>query len=273
MFYRLFELFKFRIIRFIESNPELNLMIYNNIYLFKFLLPHEKDYYGMLKVCKNKKNYCILDIGANLGISSLGFRKLGFKNKIYAYEPNYFLYKSYLSKLKQKYKNFYPKNLALADKNETLIFYMPFYKSKCIHYFCTFDKKYLINSLKMTFPKIYKKIQIKKKTVKCSKYDDLKINCKPHFIKIDTEGYDGLILKGLKKTIRLYKPIILTEYNKEYFKDIIKILKNYKPHVYDIKNDRMLKLNSNILKTKVSRKKKKNFLSIRNIYFLPKDFI
>ena len=46
---------------------------------------------------------------------------------------------------------------------------MPFYKSKCIHYFCTFDKKYLINSLKMTFPKIYKKIQIKKKTVKCSK--------------------------------------------------------------------------------------------------------
>ena len=55
MFYRLFELFKFRIIRFIESNPELNLMIYNNIYLFKFLLPHEKDYYGMLKVCKNKK--------------------------------------------------------------------------------------------------------------------------------------------------------------------------------------------------------------------------
>ena len=31
-------------------------------------------------------------IGANLGISSMGFRKLGFKNKIYAYEPNYFLY-------------------------------------------------------------------------------------------------------------------------------------------------------------------------------------
>ena len=56
----------------------------------------------------------------------------------------------------------------------------------------------------------------------------MKINCKPHFIKIDTEGYDGLILKGLK-TIKLYKPIILTEYNKEYFKDIIKILKNYKP--------------------------------------------
>jgi transcriptional antiterminator Rof (Rho-off) len=124
----------------------------------------------------------------------------------------------------------------------------------------------------MSFPKIYKKIEIKKKTIKCSKYDDLRINCKPHFIKIDSEGFDGLILKGLKKTIKLHKPVILTEYNKEYFDDIIKILKNYIPHVYDIKNDKMLKLNSNILKSNVSRSNKKNFLSIRNIYFLPKDF-
>ena len=102
MLSKVLELIKFRIIRFIESNPQLNLLIYNNIYLLRFLLPHEKDFYGMLKVCKNKKNFCIIDIGANLGISSLGFRKLGFKNKILAFEPNYYLYNSYLKKLKKK---------------------------------------------------------------------------------------------------------------------------------------------------------------------------
>jgi len=269
MLYKFFEIFKFKIIRFIESNPQLNLLIYNNIFLFKFLLPHEKDYYGMLKVCKNKKDYCIIDIGANLGISSMGFRKLGFKNKIYAFEPNYFLYKTYLLNLKKKYKNFYPKKIALGEKNKKLYFYMPYFNSKCIHYFCTFDNKYLKNSLKITFPKIYKKIIIKKKFIKCSKYDDLKINCKPHFIKIDTEGFDGLILKGLKNTIKLYKPIILTEYNEEYFHNVLKILKNYKPYVYDIKNDKMIKLDFRTLKTKVARTSNKNFLSIRNIYFLP----
>ena len=81
MLFKTFKLLKFKIIRFIEGNPKLNLLIYNNVSLFKFLLPHEKDFYGMLKVCKNKKNLAILDIGANLGISSMGFRKLWFVNK------------------------------------------------------------------------------------------------------------------------------------------------------------------------------------------------
>ena len=161
MLFKTFELLKFKIIRFIEANPKLNLLIYNNVSLFKFLLPHEKDFYGMLKVCKNKKNLAILDIGANLGISSMGFRKLGFVNKIYAFEPNYYLYKNYLKKINKNYQNIFIKNFALGNKNKSMIFYMPYYKLECIHYFCSFDKKYLLNSLKITFPKIYKKIIIK----------------------------------------------------------------------------------------------------------------
>ena len=98
MFYKNFERLKYKFIRYIESNYKINLLIYNNIHLFKFFLPHEKDYYGMLLLCDNRRNDIFLDIGASLGISTLGFRKLGFKNKIYAFEPNYFLYKNYLKK-------------------------------------------------------------------------------------------------------------------------------------------------------------------------------
>ena len=272
MFFKTFELIKFRIIRFIEANPQLNLLIYNNVGLFKFLLPHEKDFYGMLKVCKNKKNLAILDIGANLGISSMGFRKLGFVNKIYAFEPNYDLYKNYLKKINKNYQNIFTKNFALGNKNNSMIFYMPYYKSKCIHYFCTFDKKYLINSLKITFPKIYKNIIIKKKLIRCKKFDDISASIKPHFIKIDTEGYDGLVLRGLKNTIKIYKPIILVEYNKEYFREVKEILKKYEAYIYDIQNDNMLKLNNKMIKKKVARTSIKNSLSIRNIYFLPKKY-
>ena len=99
MFYKSFEAIKYKFIRYIESNYKVNLLIYNNIHLFKFLLPHEKDYYGMLLLCKNNKKNIILDIGASLGISSLGFRRLGFKNIIYAFEPNYFLFKNYLKNI------------------------------------------------------------------------------------------------------------------------------------------------------------------------------
>ena len=39
----------------------------------------------------------------------------------------------------------------------------------------------------------------------------------------------------MKKTIKKYKPIFLLEYNKEYFNNIKKILKQYVPYIYDLK--------------------------------------
>ena len=35
-------------------------------------------------------------------------------------------------------------------------------------------------------------------------FDDLNLKIAPHFIKIDAEGYDQFVLKGLKKTINRY---------------------------------------------------------------------
>ena len=270
MFFKNFETIKYKIIRYIESNYQLNLFIYNNIHLLKFLLPHEKDYYGMLLVCRNNPQDVILDIGASLGISTLGFRRLGFKNKIYAFEPNYILYKKYLKKNLEKDKSTKIKNIALANFNGSKIMHMPFYNSECIHYFCSYDIKYLINSIKITFPNLLNKLKIIKKKIPCRRFDDLKMNIKPHFIKIDTEGFDEYVLKGMKKTIRKYKPIFLIEYNKEYFKNIKSILKDYLPYIYDLRENKMTPLSSKINNIKVSRTNKKNFLSIRNVYFIHK---
>ena len=71
----LFNILKYKIVRIIEKRPRLNILIYNNVRYFKFLLPHEKDYLGMKKICENKKSKDILDIGGNIGISSLGLDK------------------------------------------------------------------------------------------------------------------------------------------------------------------------------------------------------
>ena len=61
------------------------------------------------------------------------------------------------------------------------------------------------------------------------------------------------------------------EYNKEYYKNIKKILKDYIPHFYDLKTNKMLKLSDKIDPKKISRTTKSNYLSVRNIYFLPKQ--
>ena len=262
-------LLKYRLVRFIERNPSLNLFIYNNISYFKLLLPHEKDYLGMKKICKNSLDKHIVDIGGSLGISSLGFRQMGFKNKIFLFEPNTIIYKKYLYKIKKNNKNIFLNNFALGDKNKKNFFYIPYYKKKAIHYFGSFDKKYIQNSIKMTFPDIESKIKFKKKKIKIKKFDDLDININPHFIKIDVEGYDYIVLKGLTKTIKKFKPIFLIEYNKENFFQIDKFLKNYDKFIYDIKIDNLVKLKKSF-NHRLARSSKTNLLSNRNIYFVPK---
>ena len=67
-----------------------------------------------------------------------------------------------------------------------------------------------------------------------------------------------------------YKPIFLIEYNKEYFNNVRKILKQYVPYFYDLKKNKMILLPSKINQKNISRSNKKNYLSIRNIYFIHK---
>lgn len=260
---------KYQLIRIIESMPKLNLLIYNNINFFKIFLPHEKDYYGLKLLLKNKINNSIIDVGGNLGISSMGFRKLGFDNKIYIFEPNKFIFKNYIkSKLLKNYQNIYAFNYALGNKNDKKDFFYPYYKKKCIHYFCSFDREYLKNSIKITFKN--KQIQILKDPISIKKYDDLKIKCIPKFIKIDVEGYDLEVILGMNKTINKYKPIILVEFNKNNFFQIKKKLKQYKPWVYFYKYNKFKLFNRKMVDNEIARTNKLNLMSIRNVFFIPK---
>ena len=121
----------------------------------------------------------------------------------------------------------------------------------------------------MTFPKIVSDIKFKKKKIRIKKFDNLNLKIKPHFIKIDVEGFDFLVLRGLSKTIKKYKPIFLIEYNKENFMQITNFLKNYEKYIYDIHTDKLINLKQKV-KRRISRSSRSNLLSNRNIYFIPK---
>lgn len=260
---------KFRLIRLIESNPSLNILIYNNISLFKVFLPHEKDYYGIALLLKNRINDSIIDVGGNLGISAMGFRKLGFSNKIYIFEPNRFIFNTYIkNRLVKKYKNIYGFNFALGNKNQLKSFYYPYYKDKCIHYFCSFNKKYIQNSIDITFKK--KKLKIINEPIKIKVYDNLQLNCSPKFIKIDVEGFDFEVIKGMKKTIKKYNPIILVEFNKSNFFKIKKILGDYNAWVYFYEKNEFKIFDKSMVDKDIARTTNLNLMSIRNIFFIPK---
>ena len=48
----------------------------------------------------------------------------------------------------------------------------------------------------------YKKVKIKTHELYLKKYDDLKLNVKPIFVKIDVEGLELLVLQGLVNLIK-----------------------------------------------------------------------
>ena len=68
-----------------------------------FLWPHEKDYYGMKLLLKNNKNNIFLVIGGNNELSTWGFKKIGFKNLVYIFEPNRYLYNTFLTPISKKF--------------------------------------------------------------------------------------------------------------------------------------------------------------------------
>jgi FkbM family methyltransferase len=60
--------------------------------------------------------------------------------------------------------------------------------------------------MKNTFPG--KKFILQKNKIEVNKLDNFYFQKKIDFIKIDTEGHDLQVLKGGKKTIKKYKPIL-----------------------------------------------------------------
>lgn len=89
-------------------------------------------------------------------------------------------------------------------------------------------------------------------------------------MKIDTEGYDLEVIKGMKKTIAKYHPVFLIEYNPELQKKVVKFLKNYLQYCYNIKNNSLVKI-KNLNKKNFDRFGQKNSLTTRNIFFIHQD--
>ena len=159
--------FKYRLIKYLEKIPFLQVFVYNNLQYFKFLFPHDKDYYALNKLFNKDEKRTFLDIGGNNGLSTIGFRELGFKkNKIIIFEPDKFLYKKYLLKIKKNYKNIVIYNFGLSNRNEQKFLFQAYYKNIFLHFNNSFDLNYIKQKIKDNYPNKYKNFFYKKKNSK-----------------------------------------------------------------------------------------------------------
>ena len=272
----MFKFLKHRIVNVLEKTPKIQIFIYNNLRYFKFLLPHDKDYYALHLLFKKDETRSFLDVGGNIGLSTLGFRQLGYhKNDILVFEPDNYLFKNFLEPLKKNHKKMTVYNFGLSDKKEKKYLFQAYYKNLFLHFNNSFDLKYVKRKIQDNYPTKYKKFSYQKKKLNLIRFDELNIKKEICFVKIDVEGFDHLVLKGMKKLIARNFPIFLIEFNVSNFIKILNLLgKKYNCFIYLFEEDNLKKLNKMDIKNLLNNKtidlrySKNSF----NIYFVPKNY-
>ena len=182
------------------------------------------------KKIKNKK-ITLIDVGGHKGETINLYSKNFTIDKIYSFEPNPFIYKNLKAKSSN---NVFTYNLGVGneEKTEDLNIVVDSQSS-------TFNKiseqsKYFLLKKKLLLPFSKKKYSFKKpvKIIKLSNFIDEKNISKIDILKIDTEGYEYKVLKGIKNDhFKLINFILLEHHydnmiDKDYsFSDICNILK------------------------------------------------
>ena len=165
-----------------------------NFFGFKIVKIKKKKYREfdqILKKILNKNKNIIFDIGANKGQSLYRFKKLFNDAHFYSFEPSFEAFKV----LKSKYgnlSNIKLFNTALGSKKTKKMFYE--YKNNELSSFIKINKK---------FDETKKKIFVEVDTIdSIFKKNNLK---KINLLKMDTQGYEELILRGAENLIAKQK--------------------------------------------------------------------
>ncbi len=239
--------------KIVRSHPAIYIIFRT---LIKFTNIFEKDFDGLKLLHIDKKKINIIDVGASDGIASKFFNNNLNVGTIYCFEPNeYFL--KILRKTKQS--NIVIKPYAIGNKNIKKKIYFPRYNFLKNNYdiisYAHYDQK-LMSHFLLDF-KFRRNLTIASSILTIKKIGLFKK--KIDLIKIDTNGFELSIIKGLIKTIKKDLPVLLIEMNKDE-KRISNILKkfNYEGYFYSINQK------------KFTKKKKSNAL---NKYFLQKKHI
>lgn len=232
------------------------------IYLFfrsivRFTNIFEKDFVGIKKLNFNKR-VNIIDVGASDGIATKFFYNNLNTGTIFCVEPH----PSYIKILKKiKNRNIVVKPFAIGEKISEQIIFFPTYKflnkSFDIITYTFYSKESIRHYIKDFFFK--KNILITKQKLHIKKIG--KINKKIDLIKVDTNGFEFPILRGLINIIKKDKPVLIIEENKGNKKKINKLLSkfSYTPYYYSVDKKKFIHY--------------KNYNDALNIFYLQKKHL
>jgi FkbM family methyltransferase len=218
----------------LKSNIYLLGFVYELIYRFDIFLPIDPEY-EIVKFINDKKQKNILDIGAHKGESIRSFRIFAQDTPILAFEANP-VHREYLDKCKKKYKNIDYQFISASDHSGKDQINVPVYKGIELSAWASNSQEECLKIfMERAFLSDMQK-NISFRTTETPAIDLDQFNLDPFLIKIDVEGTELKILKGLYQTLIKHFPILIIEKNNcEQLKAFLEPL-SYKAYIYDYKN-------------------------------------
>ena len=223
--------------RLLRYNPYTGFIGRRLFQYIPFVLPHDKSYYGFAHLV-HEGDGLFLDVGANDGISAIGFRHVHSDYRILSIEPN-LCHERALRKLQRRLDRFEFRLLGAGRAQSQMTLHIPIYNGVPIYTAASLRRDFVQRTMEeQHLPgQKDKSIVIVEFKVDIVPLDELEL--KPDIVKIDTEGFDYEVLLGMAKTIASCRPPVLLEYHPNLINEMESffIKRNYRLLTYDHAQD------------------------------------
>lgn len=229
---------KDRVSHLVQRDIRIYMLVRYHVGRLRPFLPHEPDFAAFRLL--PRFGGCFLDIGANDGISALSFRVFDKSTPILSIEPNPYHSKA-LESVKRKVNAFDYLLVGSGDCNGSVRLFTPIYKGYALTSYASLDPEVSRNNLERSMPirNIWRDVVFVDTEVPIRRLDDHHLT--PDFIKIDVEGFEDGVLRGLSETLAARLPAVMVEYNPASFDRVSAILEalGYRTFIYNSRTRRL----------------------------------
>jgi FkbM family methyltransferase len=195
-----------------------------------FMLPLELEFHAFGALPSAGRLF--LDVGANDGISARSFRLFDKSTPILSIEPNP-CHEAALKRTKAALDRFDYKLIAAGERRGELVLHTPVFRGIPLTAYAAIDRSEAEKRLGEDMPSSVNRLNFIETVVPIVPMDDLALT--PDFVKIDVEGFEIEVLRGMIATIERCRPVLMIEFHPGNAPGVANILQpfGYQPYVFD----------------------------------------